>query len=184
MKANETALIVVDMQNDFVSEDGSLHVPDAFKTLKPIIQLLDAADVSGMQVFFTKDTHYKGDPEFDIWPEHCVKDTWGWDIYPQLGSDCKEYIILEKMRYDAFYDTSIDHILRTKEIKNLIIVGTVANICVHYTAASAALRWYNVIVPRDCVSALDQEDVDATFRQITNLFNGTVCDREDIKISV
>ena len=59
--------------------------------------------------------------------------------------------MLRKVRYDAFYGTPLDHLLRLWGIDTLVICGTVANICVHYTAASAALRWYDVVIPRDGV---------------------------------
>ena len=54
-------------------------------------------------------------------------------------------VVLRKLRYGAFYGTPLDHLLRLWEITALLICGTVANIGVHYTAASAALRWYDVI---------------------------------------
>jgi nicotinamidase-related amidase len=55
-----------------------------------------------------------------------------------------------------------------------VLCGTVANICVHYTAASAALRWYHVVVARDAVSALEPFDLEASLRQTSFLFAGRV----------
>ena len=78
------------------------------------------------------------------------------------------------MRYDAFYGTPLDHLLRLWGIDTLVICGTVANICVHYTAASAALRWYDVVIPRDAVSALDPFDLESSLRQTVFLFAGRV----------
>src|SRR5205085_1519071 len=65
-----TALIVVDMQNDFVSEGGSLVGPDAKDTIPRIQSLLELARGSGMRVVYSQDTHDEGDPEWKIWPEH------------------------------------------------------------------------------------------------------------------
>ena len=62
----KTALIVVDMQNDFVKEGGTLVVPDAESTIPAIQSLLDLARESGMKVVFTQDTHTEGDPEWEI----------------------------------------------------------------------------------------------------------------------
>ncbi len=59
-------------------------------------------------------------------------------------------------------------------IKNLVITGTVANICVLHTAGSAALRWYNVVIPMDCISALNEDDFKLTLRQIDFLYRGTI----------
>jgi nicotinamidase-related amidase len=64
----------------------------------------------------------------------------------------------------------------------VIVCGTVANICVHYTAASAALRWYDVIIPRDATSALDPFDLEASLRQTAFLFAGRVTDAAAIRM--
>ena len=82
--------------------------------------------------------------------------------------------MLRKPRYDAFYGTPLDHLLRQWGVTTLVICGTVANICVHYTAASAALRWYDVVIPRDAVSALEPFDMAASLRQTAGLFSGRV----------
>jgi len=91
--------------------------------------------------------------------------------------------ILEKVRYDAFYGTPLDHLLRLWHVETLVICGTVANICVHYTAASAALRWYDVVIPRDAVSALDPFDLESSLRQTAFLFAGTVTTADGIALT-
>ncbi|HEX4010088.1 MAG TPA: isochorismatase family cysteine hydrolase [Solirubrobacteraceae bacterium] len=168
-----TALIVVDMQNDFVSEGGSLRVPDAETTVPAIASLLEMARMEGMPVVFTQDTHRDGDPEWRTWPEHAREGSWGWEIVAALAPGPDETVI-RKVRYDGFYGTPLDHLLRLWGVQTLVICGTVANICVHYTAASAALRWYDVIIPRDAVSALEPFDLEASLRQTAFLFGGRV----------
>jgi nicotinamidase-related amidase len=175
-----TALIVVDMQNDFVKEGGSLVVPDAEATIPNIKALLDLARESGIRVVFTQDTHSDGDPEWEIWPEHVREGSWGWEIVDEL-KPLEDELVIRKVRYDAFYGTHLDHFLRFWGVGNLIICGTVANICVHYTAASAALRWYDVVIPRDATSALDPFDLEASLRQTSFLFTGKITSSEAIK---
>jgi nicotinamidase-related amidase len=80
-----TALVVGDMQNDFVSSDGSLREPDAEATIAPISALLALARAHGMRVVYTQDTHRDGDPEWRIWPEHCREGSWGWEIVDALS---------------------------------------------------------------------------------------------------
>ena len=167
------ALIVVDMQNDFVSDGGSLRVPDAEATIPAIATLLELARGSGMRVVFSQDTHRDGDPEWEIWPEHAREGTWGWQIVDAVAP-LPDETVLRKVRYDAFYGTPLDHLLRLWGVDTLVLCGTVANICVHYTAASAALRWYSVIVAKDAVSALEQFDMEASLRQTAFLFAGRV----------
>ncbi len=170
---DRTALIVIDMQNDFVEDSGALHVADAKATLPAIGRLLELARSSGMRVVFTQDTHDDGDPEWEIWPEHARRGSWGWEIVEDIEPRDRE-LVLQKVRYDAFYGTHLDHHLRLWGVDTLVLCGTVANICVHYTAASAALRWYDVVIPRDATSALDPFDLEASLRQTAFLFAGKV----------
>jgi nicotinamidase-related amidase len=176
----KTALVVVDMQNDFVKEGGTLVVPDAEATLPKLQDLLDLARRSGMKVIFTQDTHAEGDPEWEIWPEHVREGSWGWEIVGEL-TPREDELVIRKVRYDAFYGTHLDHYLRVWGVDTLVICGTVANICVHYTAASAALRWFEVVVPRDATSALDPFDLEASLRQTSFLFAGKITESKSIK---
>ena len=175
------ALMVVDMQNDFVTEGGSLVVPDAESTIPAIGTLLELARAYGMRVVFTQDTHRDGDPEWRIWPEHAREESWGWQIVEALAPREDETVI-RKVRYDAFYGTHLDHLLRLWGVSTLVICGTVANICVHYTAASAALRWYDVVIPRDAVSALDPFDLESSLRQTAFLFAGRITTAAGVRV--
>jgi nicotinamidase-related amidase len=168
-----TALVVVDMQNDFVKDGGALQVPTAAATIPAIRRLLALARSSGMRVVFSQDTHGADDPEFSIWPEHAREGSWGWEIVEELAPR-EDELVLRKVRYDAFYGTPLEHLLRLWGTRTLVLCGTVANICVHYTAASAALRWFEVVVPRDAVSALEPFDLEASLRQTAFLFAGRV----------
>lgn len=171
---SRTALIVVDMQNDFVREGGALLVPDAEATVPRIRRLLDLARDSGMRVVYSQDTHHdESDPEWRIWGEHARRGTWGWQLVEELAPR-EDELVVRKVRYDAFYGTDLDHTLRLWGVDTLVICGTVANICVHYTAASAALRWYDVIIPHDAVSALHAFDLESSLRQTAFLFAGKI----------
>jgi len=161
-----TALVVVDMQNDFVREGGSL---------------LEFARAHGIRVVYSQDTHRDGDPEWRIWPEHAREGSWGWEIVDELAP-ARDDVVLRKLRYDAFYGTPLDHLLRLWGIDTLVICGTVANICVHYTAASAALRWYEVVIPRDAISALDPFDLESSLRQTAFLFAGRITTAAGVRV--
>lgn len=173
LPAAKSAVIVVDMQNDFVSEGGSLVVPAAAATVPNIQRLLGAARQAGVRVAYTQDTHFEGDPEWKIWPEHCRHGTWGWQIVDALAPQPDD-LVEQKSRYDGFYGTSLDHYLsRIWQVEHLVIVGTIANICVLHTAASAGLRWFHVIVPADGTSALTTFDQALTLRQVSWLYTGS-----------
>jgi nicotinamidase-related amidase len=178
--ASRTVLLIGDMQNDFVTEGGTLVVPHAEETVPAIRKLLDLARDSGMRVVFVQDTHNEGDPEWEIWGEHCREGSWGWQVVDGLAPN-EDEVTIRKPRYDAFYGTDLEHLLRLWGVDTVIICGTVANICVHYTASSAAMRWFNVVVPRDCISSFNDFDMEASLSQTATLL-GEVADSENIRI--
>src|SRR3954451_18350881 len=122
-----TALVVVDMQNDFVREGGGLLVPDAEATIPAIRVLLELARANGVRVVYSQDTHRDGDPEWRIWPEHAREGSWRWEIVNACAPRDDE-TVLRKLRYDAFYGTPLDHLLRLWRIDTVVVCGTVANI--------------------------------------------------------
>lgn len=180
LPAPKTALIVVDMQNDFAHEDGALFVPDAPATIPVVAGLLERARAAAARVVYTQDWHPEDDPEFAIWPRHVVEHSWGAEIVAELAPRPGE-TVLRKTRYDGFYGTPLAHLLHLWEVETTVICGTVANICVLHTAGSAALRWYRVVVPEEAVSALTPFDLAATLRQVTFLYQGQVTRAEGLR---
>jgi nicotinamidase-related amidase len=173
IEPSETALVVVDMQVDFVEAGGALPVRAARETVPKIRALVAGFRSRAMPVIFTLDSHRQGDPEFAVWGRHVLEGSPGEAIISELRPEPGD-IVVKKTRYDAFYGTDLDRRLREMGVKALVIVGTVANICVHYTTASAAIRWYRVICPVDCVSALTEFDRHIHLRQTAYLFQGVL----------
>ena len=174
LPAEKTALLVVDMQNDFVKPDGKLVVNSAAETIPNIKQFLESARKSNLHIVYTQDTHFEGDREWGIWPEHCRKNTWGWQIIEELKPQARDLICL-KNRYDAFYGTWLEHFLaHLWKVEHLVITGTVSNICVVHTAASAGLRWFHLVIPANGISALTEFDQAMTLRQVSSLYYGDV----------
>lgn len=174
LPAKKTALVVVDMQNDFVKPDGQLVVPAAQGSVKYIEALLETARNAGVRIAYTQDTHFEGDKEWKIWPEHCRAETWGWEIIDELKPNPND-IVCQKNRYDGFYGTWLEHFLsRVWQVEHVVIVGTVSNICVLHTAASAGLRWFHIVVPANGISALTEFDQALTLHQVSSLYTGDV----------
>ncbi|MEN2974594.1 MAG: isochorismatase family cysteine hydrolase [Candidatus Caldarchaeales archaeon] len=173
LDSSKTALIIVDMQNAFSHERGSLFVPESRKTIESIKRLLEKARTKNVTVIYTQDWHQKDDPEFGIWGRHAVAGSWEAEIIDELKPR-EEEIMVKKLRYDGFYGTYLDDLLRMRKIENLVISGTVANICVLHTAGSAALRGYKIFIPIDCISSLNEFDFISTLRQVTFLYRGVL----------
>lgn len=174
LPSQKTAIVVVDMQNDFVKPDGNLLVEAAEQTIPNIQKLLEKARLASVHIAYTQDTHFEGDPEWKIWPEHCRRESWGWQIIEELKPQENDRII-EKNRYDGFYGTWLEHFLsRVWKVDHLVIAGTVSNICVLHTAASAGLRWFHIVIPANGISAQNEFDQAATLRQASFLYTGDV----------
>lgn len=179
LEASKSALIIIDMQNAFVHEKGRLFVPESRKTIEPIKKLLERARSKNVLVVYTQDWHQKNDPEFNIWGEHAVAGTWEAEIIDELKPMGDE-VLVKKLRYDGFYGTYLDDVLRMKKVEKTVITGTVANICVLHTAGSAAIRGYEVVIPIDCISALNEFDYMSTLRQAAFLYRGILTTHDKI----
>jgi len=165
---SESALVVIDVQNDFANPSGKLYAKGAEKIIQPIKKLLAKARSAGATIIFTQDWHIEGDPEFEIWGEHTLANTWGAEIVDELRPE-KTDIIIRKPSYDAFYSTSLDHVLRARKIKKLILTGLLGNVCVLCTAVGAAVRGYQLVIPVDAVFTILEFDHIASLRFMNSI---------------
>ncbi len=150
------ALLVIDMLNDFCRKNGALYVPQAEEIIPSIAKLVDTARENKVPVIYANDSHEENDEEFKKWPRHAVKGTWGAEVVEEL-TPREDDIVIEKTRYDAFYKTELDDVLKKLEARNLYLTGVVTNICVLATGLAAAMRGYQTKVVRECVKDLPSE---------------------------
>lgn len=173
LEAGKTALIIVDMQNDFVNPRGSLYVKNSEKIIPNIRRILDKAKTRNAIIVYTQDWHPEDSPEFKIWPKHCVAGSWGAEIVDELKPQPGD-LVVRKETYDAFYGTELERVLRENGVEIVVVTGVVANICVLHTAGSAALRGFKVVFPVDCTVALSGFDYDLTLRQVSFLYRAAI----------
>jgi nicotinamidase-related amidase len=176
--ARTTALIIVDMQNDFCKPNGSLFVgPSVTASIPHIKALLDRARKAGVHVIYTQDWHPADDPEFKIWPMHCVQGTWGAEVIDELKPMPGDYVV-KKTTYDAFFarktDVSLEDLLKDLNVDTVIVTGTVSNICVMHVVAGASLRGFKVVVPIDCISALNDYGQELAIFQMSFLYRAEI----------
>lgn len=172
---SKTAVVVVDMQNDFCHPDGALYAEGSEAVIPRVNEVVERVDAA--EVFFTQDTHEEGDPEFEQWGEHCLRNSWGFDFHEDLVPAYPPNVI-QKNTYDAFHETNFDGMLADSGIEKLIICGTLANVCVQETASSAALNGYEVTVVEEAVGYISEEQRDAALDHIDFLI-GEVVSLED-----
>lgn len=169
----DRALLIIDMLNDFVKEGGSLVVPGAEKRLSLFQRRIGKAREKKELVVYVCDSHRPDDPEFSIWPPHCVLGSWGAEVVDELKPQPQDYIV-RKRRYSAFYGTDLDLYLRENQVKVLVLTGLVTNICVMGTAADAASRGYKLEVEKSLVVGLSEEMHRFALRQMEEVYGASM----------
>jgi nicotinamidase-related amidase len=176
------ALVVVDMQKDFCYPEGALYVGDHVrKTIDNIRDVLDIVRGS-IPVIFTQDWHRKDDEEFNVWPKHCIQNTWGAEIVDELNPSDEDYFV-KKRRYSAFFGTDLDLLLRELDVDELIVCGVVTNICVLHTVADAVMRGYKVTVLKDCTTALNEYDYEYGIKHMKDVLRAEIISSKDLRTS-
>jgi nicotinamidase-related amidase len=183
---DSTAVVVVDMQNGFCHPDGSLYAPGSEAAIDPCVGLVEDARGAGASVVFTRDVHppeqFEGNQyydEFDRWGEHVLEGSWEAELVEELDPRDDELVVV-KHTYDAFHRTELEGWLESHAIDDLVICGTLANVCVLHTAGSAGLRDYRPILLEDAVGYIEEDHREYALEHADWLF-GEVRERTDIE---
>lgn len=154
-----SALIVIDMQNDFVKKTGSLNVSGAEEIIPKIKKLIKTASEEKVVIVFTLDWHEENDTEFsrDNWPKHCVKGTEGAEIVKELHLPDIGIGEVKNPEYNKF-DIELREILEKNNVKELYFTGVATDYCVKNTASSALKEGFKVFIVRDAVKAVDESN--------------------------
>jgi biuret amidohydrolase len=153
-----TALLIIDFQQD-IFEGGVLATVGSAEVLPKAKAVLAATRLAGLPIIHTKEVHRKEMVDFGreldgIEPVHCLE-TWpGTDFHPDLYPKDGEFTIA-KRRYSAFFATDLDLLLRGLKVDTVVIMGTLTDVCVHYTMVDAHQHDYFVHVIDDCCMGSD-----------------------------
>jgi len=149
-------ILVIDMLKCFLEEGNPLYCGDRARRIIPNVQaLLEEELGQGSKIFFICDHHTPDDPEFKMFPPHCIEGTLEAEVIPELANFPGE--VIPKKRYSAFFGTSLDEKLSQIKPEKLIVCGVLTNICVMHTVADARNRGYEIEVPIDCVASPDEK---------------------------
>jgi nicotinamidase-related amidase len=156
-----TALLVIDMQNDFLLPDAPVPAPGGLDLVPVIADLARRARRVGAPVIFTQEAHRPGRQDFGIErffePIHCVEGGTGIEIADGLAPEPPDLIVGAKRRYDAFLGTELDLLLRLHGIENLVVTGVCADVCVSATVQHARNLDYRCLVLRDATAGTSPE---------------------------
>ena len=172
--AHDTALLVIDMERDFVDAGAVQETPGGRAIVSAINRLIAWARAQRIPVIFTHEMHradlsdYGIELEFD--PVHCLEGTPGCELTDGLDAQPQDYRIRHKRRYDSFMGTELDLLLRSRRIANLVCCGVTTHCCVMSTIYTARNLDYRVIVPRDAVAAVSDAHQRAALLCMSDVF--------------
>jgi ureidoacrylate peracid hydrolase len=161
------ALLVVDVQNDFVSPQGSAgkrgeDVSAALAMMPNLIRLIDAGRRVGLTIVYIKTTHsewtdtpswvYRSSQKSGL--SSCREGSWGAEFYDGISPRSSERVVI-KHRYSAFINTDLNTVLRARGIQSVLACGVATNVCVETTARDAYMYDYYVTLIDDCSAAYE-----------------------------
>jgi len=154
MDNKKTAVLVVDMLNDFVT--GALRCDRGLAIVPKTARLLREARKNGVNVIFCNDAHIRGaDHEFRLWGEHAVAGTHGARVIDELEL-CETDFVVPKRRYSGFFKTDLDLLLRELGAEAVVLCGLHTHMCVRHTAADAYCLGYEVLVAADATDSFTE----------------------------
>lgn len=171
-----TALLLVDVINDFFHPDGRNYYEIYDPILTRIITLLDAVRDAGLPVVHVMEGHQRGpgtDFEWKKLPEHCYLDEFDSAPAPGITIHAKSEYVVRKRRYSGFFATDLDMLLRETNVTRVIVVGVKTHVCIRATIQDAFGYGYDVIVPREAVGSNYAHLHDASLEDIDR-YMGTV----------
>ncbi len=174
---SKTALLVVDVQNDFADPEGSLYVEGGDAVIPVVNAEIAKAKEAGAYIIYTQDWHPPSTPHFQkyggVWPVHCVQDSWGSDFHPDLdvvdgpvvrkGTDGKDGYSAFSVRDPQSQETSdtvLETLLRGLGVEKVVIAGLATDYCVKETALDAIERNFEASVLGNAISAVNLEPGD------------------------
>ena len=187
-----TALLAIDVQNDFCAPGGHTEsrlgrdVADCQAVVEPIERLAAAARRAGVPVVWIKadyDRAYLSPPIHarqvarGMEKAYCVSGTWGAGFYRVSPEDGD--LVIEKHRHSAFAGTELDQVLRDRGVRTVAVAGVQTHVCVESTLRDASARGYYVVVASDCVGSYDRDLHDKTLRCVEMHF-GEVVESADL----
>lgn len=172
--SNHTALLVVDIINDFFEDGGSMVLPGAGVLYKTNNQLIKIARAAFMPIFWLNQWVRDDDSLFLKRGKAGIIGTWGAEIPKIMDFDSKMDIIVPKRRYSGFFQTDLDLYLRERGIKTVIITGVVTNICVRSTCHDAFFLGYHAIIPEQTCMGTSPRQQEAALYDIDTHYGDVV----------
>ncbi|MBN2208204.1 MAG: cysteine hydrolase [Candidatus Coatesbacteria bacterium] len=165
------AIVIVDMLKGFLEPGNPLYCGAGARAIIPNVVSLLTSKPDAARVFVC-DGHTKSDPEFGMFPPHCIEGTDEAQVVPELEVFTGR--IVRKRTFDGFFGTDLAEVLGELAPDKVYAVGVCTDICVLYTVAGLRLRGCEVIVPRNCVASFDKDSHEWALRHFAKVLGAEV----------
>jgi nicotinamidase-related amidase len=175
------ALLIIDMINAFDFEGAERILPRALAAAKAIARLKERARKARVPTVYVNDNFGRWRSDFHQILEHVLHSS-GKDIAQLLAPQPEDYFVL-KPKHSGFQFTSLDVLLEHLGAKTLILAGVAGNFCVLFTAHDAYMRDYRLVVPRDCIASLTEENDRYALAHMAEVTKAQVCASSEIELT-
>ena len=156
---SKVALLLIDVINDFEFEDGAKLFKNALPMARKLAALREKAKKENVPVIYVNDNFGKWQSNLKNILEHAIHEkVRGSEIVELLKPDEEEDYFVLKPKNSGFYSTTLDILLEYLQCKTLILTGVATDNCILFTANDAYMRDFSLVVPSDCVAAVDAEE--------------------------
>jgi nicotinamidase/pyrazinamidase len=183
---NKTVFVDIDTQFDFMNPNGALYVPDAEDIIDNIKRLFDYAKEHKIKILSSTDAHQVDDPEFKLFPPHCIKDTPGNQKIE--ASTCKDNIIIENIEqditesmldheqlivesqtFDIFESINTDEIVKKLDAHYYVVFGVATDYCIKAAVLGLLKYGYNVSLVTDATKAITKEGKEEALKEMKDV---------------
>jgi nicotinamidase-related amidase len=172
--AASTALLLIDVINDFEFENGERLLELAMPVGENIAKLKSLVKDAGLPVIYVNDNFGKWQSDLNKIVSHCLEDGVRGEPFVKLVlPDEDDYFVL-KPKHSGFYCTSLELVLEHLGATNLILAGIAGNNCVLFTANDAYMRDFNIVIPADCVVSESPEENEYALKQMEKVLKADI----------
>jgi nicotinamidase-related amidase len=167
-----SALIIIDIINSFQFEHGKTLAEKTFHIVKPLITLKDSFKKLNMPIIYVNDHYNLWQANLPKLIKHCQNDHNQPFLQDVIPSEDDYFLI--KPKHSAFYGTALNILLHQLQVKTLFLTGIAGNICVLFTANDAYMREYKLLIPKDCLASVHDDDQAYALKMMKNVLSAEI----------
>ncbi|WP_077623865.1 cysteine hydrolase family protein [Sediminibacillus massiliensis] len=178
MKKNHTAIVLIDILNNFDFPEGEQLLKNTKKILPHLVKLKEHARKEQIPFIYVNDHYGIWQSDFQKISDHCRNDE-NADIIDSMRPTHDDYFLM-KPKHSGFYQTALESLLKELEVDHIIFAGIAGDICVLFTANDAHMREFNISVPKNCIASNEDQQNERALRLMETKLNA---DTEPIIVS-